>query len=75
MMTGTGSVYTLKTDPRLDPLRMRLAFQEVLQQAEANEFRMRGYEGHVAFELVEGYAMNLTQAYLFRRSGSLLSAP
>jgi hypothetical protein len=43
----------------------------LLSLALGHEFKMRGLEGLVAGEMIQGYAMNLAQAYLFRRAGFL----
>src|SRR5262249_24326060 len=43
----------------------------LLSWAMGHEFKMRGHEGLIAGELAQGYAMNLTQACLFRGAGFL----
>jgi hypothetical protein len=43
----------------------------LLSVALGREFKMSGHEGLVAGEVLQGYAMNLTEAYLFRKSGFL----
>jgi hypothetical protein len=43
----------------------------LLSLALGREFKMAGHEVLVAGEMIQGYVMNLTQAYLFRRAGFL----
>jgi hypothetical protein len=43
----------------------------LLSLAFGHEFKMRGYEWLVVGEMIQGYAMNLAQAYLFRKAGFL----
>jgi hypothetical protein len=43
----------------------------LLSLAFGREFKMRGLEGLVAGEVIKGYALNLTEAYLFRKAGFL----
>jgi hypothetical protein len=43
----------------------------LLSLAFGHEFKMRGHEWLVAGEMIQGYAMNLAQAYLFRKAGFL----
>jgi hypothetical protein len=43
----------------------------LLSLAMGHEFKMRGLEWLVAGEMIQGYLMNLAQAYLFRKAGFL----